>query len=474
MILKGNQRGAGDDLASHLMNAYDNDLTQVAEIRGTVSQDLHGAFAEFEASALGTRCEKPLYSLSINPATPMTEKQYGQAIELIENRLGLKGQPRAIVFHVKGGRHHCHVVWSRIDTVKMKAVQLSHDRMKLRALSQELAFLFGHQLPEGLARNRGGERFAKGKLSATFGDMAQADRSGISPQQRRAEITAAYRASDSSKAFRDALKERGYQLAKGDQRGFVVVDRAGHVHSLARQVEGARTKDIRAKLNPLRPEDLPSVDAVKKQMTELKEAQALGETDTDQRGLRRTPDELKARQEKRRQALTRERQDLEVKQRNERLQLHAAQKAERDKPFARAVSAVFGLFRKVPVLRSVLARFQKLPKLNATERHRLENEALDRRYAREKQDIDRREKALGRVEARENKSMAADRRRMEAFRQKRGAGQLRANAEDITAAKQQSPQHEAKGKQTWKDRQAALKKKHGTKINRPKGYGFER
>ncbi len=55
MILKGNQRAGADDLASHLMNLYDNDAVELAETRGTVAQDLHGAFAEFEAMASGTR-----------------------------------------------------------------------------------------------------------------------------------------------------------------------------------------------------------------------------------------------------------------------------------------------------------------------------------------------------------------------------------------------------------------------------------
>jgi hypothetical protein len=37
------------------------------------------------------------------------------AIERIEERLGLQGQPRAIVIHEKNARVHAHCVWSRID-----------------------------------------------------------------------------------------------------------------------------------------------------------------------------------------------------------------------------------------------------------------------------------------------------------------------------------------------------------------------
>jgi hypothetical protein len=52
--------------------------------------------------------------------------------------------------------------------------------------------------------------------------------------------------------------------------------------------------------------------------------------------------------------LTAERRALELKQRQERMALHAAQKREKDQPFARAASAVFALIGKAPVLRSVL------------------------------------------------------------------------------------------------------------------------
>ena len=54
MILKGSQRGGGSDLATHLMNSFDNSQVEIAEVYGTVAGDLHGAFAEFEAVAAGT------------------------------------------------------------------------------------------------------------------------------------------------------------------------------------------------------------------------------------------------------------------------------------------------------------------------------------------------------------------------------------------------------------------------------------
>lgn len=234
MILKGNARSGGSDLATHLLNAYDNERVELADLRGTIADDLHGAFAEFEAIASGTKAQKPLYSLSINPSEPLTREQYFEAVEAIENRLGLTDQPRAIVFHVKEGREHCHVVWSRIDGIEMKAIHLAHDRRKLCDMAVQLAEQYGHELPEGLKAWKKREQFKKEQLEANLAENAQAKKTGVTPEQRRAEVTEAYEAADSASAFQNALEEKGYILANGDRRAFVIVDKFGDVHSLSR------------------------------------------------------------------------------------------------------------------------------------------------------------------------------------------------------------------------------------------------
>ena len=223
MILKGNQRAGASDLATHLLNAHDNEQIEIAEISGSIDQDLHGAFAEFAALATGTRCKDYLYSLSINPSAPITRPQYLAAINRIEQRLGLKAQPRAIIFHVKSGtrREHCHVVWSRIDTAKMLAVQLSHDHRQLHSLARELAAEYGLELPPGLAIDRDIDRFAAPDI--TLAEKSQAQQTAITPADRRADITHAYRTADNPEAFSLALESRGYFLAIGDRRAFVVV-----------------------------------------------------------------------------------------------------------------------------------------------------------------------------------------------------------------------------------------------------------
>lgn len=283
MILKGNIRAGGQELARHLMNdrheidpeasfqppKIGNERVELAELRGFAADDLAGAFAEIEGVAAGTNCTKPIYSLSINPSQPMSREDYGHAIERIEQKLGLQDQARAVVFHVKDGREHCHVAWSRIDLERMQARHMEFDRQKLRETARELVRDFGHDMPKWLGEDRGTDRFKDRFEAVSLAEKGQQERSGIDPAERRTAITEAYRQSDSATAFRSALQEHGYELALGDRRAFVVVDRAGEVHSVNKQIDGAKPKEIKARLHieQIR-EDLPTVQEAKERIAE--------------------------------------------------------------------------------------------------------------------------------------------------------------------------------------------------------------
>lgn len=108
MILKGSQRGGSRQLALHLLNDIENDHVTLHELRGFVAQDLQGALAEAYAVSLGTRCKQFLFSLSLNPPKDGEAgiDELVSAADAAEERLGLQGQPRAIVVHEKQGRRH--------------------------------------------------------------------------------------------------------------------------------------------------------------------------------------------------------------------------------------------------------------------------------------------------------------------------------------------------------------------------------
>lgn len=283
MILKGNIRGNGAELARHLLNdreidpeasfqppALGNERVEVAELRGFAGRDLAEAFGEVEAIAAGTKSTKPLYSLSINPSQPMSREEYGRAVDRIEDKLGLTDQARAVVFHTKNGREHCHVVWSRIDHEKMQARHMEFDRQKLREVARELVREFGHEMPRHLGEDRGTGRFKDRFTEVTLAEQGQARRSGLDPTERKQAITEAYQRSDNAESFRAALGEHGFMLAQGDKRAFVVVDRGGEVHSLNRQIDGAKAKEVRDKLQIERvAEDLPTIQQAKELQAEL-------------------------------------------------------------------------------------------------------------------------------------------------------------------------------------------------------------
>jgi hypothetical protein len=92
-----------------------------------------------------------MYSLSLNP--PENQKVpvavFENALERVEKRLGLEGQPRVVVFHEKEGRRHAHCVWSRIDTENMKAINISHPKLKPQTIAKNLYLEHGWQMPEG-------------------------------------------------------------------------------------------------------------------------------------------------------------------------------------------------------------------------------------------------------------------------------------------------------------------------------------
>ena len=128
MILEGNARGSGAELAWHLMNTRDNDHVRVHCVEGFLAQDLRGAFEEVEAISQATQCQKYLFSLSLNPppGASVPETVFEAVAARAAKTLGLEGQPYALVFHEKNERRHAHAVWSRIDGAKLKAINLPH------------------------------------------------------------------------------------------------------------------------------------------------------------------------------------------------------------------------------------------------------------------------------------------------------------------------------------------------------------
>lgn len=206
MILKGSQCSGAARLSRHLMNERDNEHVELHDLRGFACEDdLMGALLEAEAIAKGTRCKQYLFSLSLNPPEDETVNiaTYETAIEMIEQKLGLDGQTRPIVFHEKEGRRHAHAVWSRIDTESMTAIPLPFFKAKLMDVSKELYLEQGWNMPKGLI-----DQSLRNPLNCTRAEWQHAQRMKQDLRMIKAAFRECWARPDTSQAFAQALEER--------------------------------------------------------------------------------------------------------------------------------------------------------------------------------------------------------------------------------------------------------------------------
>lgn len=313
MILVGNARGHGQNLARHLLNLEDNDHVDVHEVRGFMADDLSGAFAEAEALCKATRAKHYLFSLSLNPPADAeaTIDQFEDAVDRAERALGLQSQPRAIVFHEKEGpdglvRRHAHAVWSRINAGTMKAIPHPHFKRRLNALAKEFYLENGWELPRGFNNSTDRDANAFGLVEAQ-----QAQSSGHDPKKLKILFKDAWQNARNADEFRQALQPYGFDIARGDRRGFVLVDKDQATYAVSRWI-GVKSREVAAKLGPS--SNFASIEATR----ELLVTAAKDSTHTFEQGIKLLKQQRSARAKSARQHLVHQ-------QREERLLLLEAQ-----------------------------------------------------------------------------------------------------------------------------------------------------
>jgi len=262
VIVKGNIRTNGSSLGSYLLsegrfekNKEKNERIEVWEANGFEQGDrLQDILADFEHSATGTQCEKPLFHVQIRAGKGehLTREQFLESVNRLEEKLELTGHERVIVAHTLEGQEHLHVVWNRIDHEQEKAADLHYYKNKCTDLARELEKEFG-------LRELSSEK-QKSKLSRD--EEQQAIRHDQKPQEVKAAVRECWEQSDSGNAFVTALDERGYLLAAGDRRDYVIVDELGGTYSPAR-LTGSKAAQVRERLSDIDREALPSVAEAK-------------------------------------------------------------------------------------------------------------------------------------------------------------------------------------------------------------------
>lgn len=261
MALSGATRGAGGAaLVRHLLNDEHNEQVHLGPSRGLVAEgDLRAQMRELEALGAHGRTRKPLYHVHFDPRPdhPLpTEKQRADFWARLEAKLDLECQPFTSVFHVKHGRWHEHRVYLTVRE-DGTAVRLSHDYAKREAVQR--CWEFDHGIPfspgchekavlKALLRERPDVHRALVDLGYDFGQRAvapltpderhQQERTGIPLAEVRATALAAWTGTNTAASFQAALADNGLALAEGD-KGPVVIDNAGAVHSVARLIGAA-------------------------------------------------------------------------------------------------------------------------------------------------------------------------------------------------------------------------------------------
>lgn len=334
MILKASERGGAKHLAQHLLRTDDNEHVEMHQLRGFVSDDLTAALKEAYAVSKGTKCKNFLFSLSLSPPADkdVAVSAFEEAIARVETKLGLETHARAIVFHEKDGRRHAHAVWSRIDVETMTARNLPHYKLKLRDISRALYIEHGWKLPRGLMNSK-----ARDPKSFTLAEWQEWKRKGIRTQDVKAVFQECWAASDNRASFANALKERGFALARGDRRGFVAAAADGTVLAIPRYV-GVSVKAVRDRLGD--PNDLPSVADV-----QAGQAQDMAQM------LHRLLAGLRAANTKAKQRFERQRQAVLIKHRTERQnldqKLQERQSGEAKLRAAKLKSGLVGLWQRL-------------------------------------------------------------------------------------------------------------------------------
>lgn len=281
MVINGGSRAGPDQLATHLLRTDTNERVTILELNSPI-EDLRETFRDWQVLSTGTRGTKGLYHANIDPAMDytMTRDQWTRAVDVLEEKLGLEGHPRAIVMHEKNGREHIHVVWQRTDVERMRLASDSYNYVAHEEASYQLETEFGHEHVPGKHAKRDRElqpEFPRAEF--THAEWQQMERTGEDRRARREHIRELYEASDTAQGFKAALEDDGYLLAKGDRRDFVLVDEYGHILSLSRELPGVPAKERREFLVELDPSSLPSVGDAKSVQAERAQARETARTE---------------------------------------------------------------------------------------------------------------------------------------------------------------------------------------------------
>ena len=202
------------------------------------------------------------FSLAWHPEQQPDEEAMQQSAYETLGLLGLSDHEAVMVAHQETDHAHVHVICNLVNPETGKMAVPSYDFLTLSKWAEEKEREEGKIYCDQRVENNERRR-QEAKQDRDLALIKHREEKAA----RAEEIAALYNQCDSGKAFRAGLEEAGYTLAAGDRRGFVLVDQAGEVHSLSRQLKGQRAKDIKGRLSDV---DLATLQSAKELEDERK------------------------------------------------------------------------------------------------------------------------------------------------------------------------------------------------------------
>lgn len=268
MIVTGLCRAAPHQLAHTLLQPKGDKRVLVLELPyPTTLRDL---LLEWQCLSEVTRGTKGLYHAQICPAAgdPMTTARWLRAADILGENLGLQQHLRAVVLHEGGERSYLHVVWQRTDVDTWTLWNNSDNYRKHEVASRRMEQEFGHaRVPDKRDKAKAVAQPDPPGPAFNRDEGRQARRTDVRITAMKAKVAALKTAAENPEAFRTALEDAGYLLARGDS-GYILVDRCGAVYSLAGQLKQklARVNEFMA---PISLDALPTADEAKDRQFQL-------------------------------------------------------------------------------------------------------------------------------------------------------------------------------------------------------------
>lgn len=291
MIIKSSIRGFSGELADHLGNEHDNETATITGVGDDLYRfDKHGLpvadelrlmFSQMDMNARGHgKDDNHIYHVSLSPERPIEPKEWSRSWALYEAEFDLEKRPYVEVTHEKEGRLHKHRAYYALDE-RGRGLNISHSYPRNEKVARVMEHEFGHTMTAG-RHNRSvmkrleiegkgavsdwmesqkADQLARPAAAKSFDDHRQEQRTQWPKKQAQADVREIYERADNGKSFETALIERGYFLAQGENRPWVVLDPRGGIHSAPRYA-GVNKIEFEGKVSDLKWEHLPSIKQV--------------------------------------------------------------------------------------------------------------------------------------------------------------------------------------------------------------------